>query len=433
MSAPGLAARLAAIALVSGVLREKRMLSTLVASEGGPVSALPAQERARAQSLALNILRHLQPIDAILDEFLSKPPPDIARDALRLAATEMLVEGIAPHAAVDAAVRIVRTNKKNQRFSGLVNAVARKVATQGPELWTRHRPQNLPAALRKPLRKAWGKGALMRVEAAHATGAPLDLTLKDPAASEHWAKELGAILMPNGSLRLQRAGQVSKLPGYARGAWWVQDAAATIPARLLGDVSGQRVLDLCAAPGGKTQQLATAGAIVTALDISGERMNRVAENLRRVELKADLVVADALDWRPEKPFDAILLDAPCSATGTIRRHPDLPFVRDGQNLGKILELQSTLLKRAANWLKPGGRMVFGTCSLLPSEGEEQAANFLKSTEGWRAVPPEAVALGLNPDWITEGNGIRLRPDYWPEQGGMDGFFAILLESTAPAR
>ncbi len=232
------------------------------------------------------------------------------------------------------------------------------------------------------------------------------------------------VMLPTGSLRLSDPGQVTGLPGYANGQWWVQDAAAAMAVRLLAPPQGERVLDLCAAPGGKTLQLADAGAKVTALDISGPRMARVAENLARMGLTADLVVADAMQWQPDAPYDAILLDAPCSASGTLRRHPDLPFIKDGSDLPDLIALQAALLDRALGWLAPGGRLVFVTCSLLPDEGEAQLAGALARHPGL-VVDPVAFE-GISPEWVTEAGGLRLRPDYWADQGGMDGFFMARL-------
>jgi 16S rRNA (cytosine967-C5)-methyltransferase len=234
-------------------------------------------------------------------------------------------------------------------------------------------------------------------------------------------------MLPTGSLRLADKGQVSGLPGYEAGGWWVQDAAAALAVRLLGDVSGLRVLDLCAAPGGKTLQLASLGAKVTALDLSGPRMLRLSENLVRTGLSASLVIADALQWEPEAGFDAILLDAPCSATGTIRRHPDLPFIKDGSELAELVVLQAALLDRALGWLSPGGRLVYCTCSLLPDEGEGQLAAALARHPG--LIVQQPALAGVDPAWITPQGGLRLRPDYWAEQGGMDGFFMVALTKS----
>ena len=284
-----------------------------------------------------------------------------------------------------------------------------------------------PGWLAEPIRHEWGVAALESIAAAHLREPPLDLTLRKPGDATEWAARLEAEVLPTGSLRLPRRGRVSGLPGFDEGAWWVQDAAAALPARLLGDVAGKRVLDLCAAPGGKTLQLAAAGAEVTALDMSRPRLGRLRENLDRTGLEARIVAADALGWTPAEPFDAVLVDAPCSATGTIRRHPDLPHVRAGRDLGPLIELQAVLLARAWAMLRPGGRLVFCTCSLLPAEGEGQVAGFVAETLEARRIMPDVAALGVDPAWIDGAGGLRLRPDYWPERGGMDGFYAALIE------
>ena len=297
----------------------------------------------------------------------------------------------------------------------------RKVAATPRSSWDALPPQPLPGWLRGRLMSAYGKAATMAIEAAHAKGAPLDLTPKDGNAGV-LAAATGGEALPTGSVRLPARVQVSELAGFAEGAWWVQDAAAALAARALAVRPGERVLDLCAAPGGKTLQLAAAGGEVTALDISGPRMERVAENLTRCGLTARIVVADALHWEPEVPFDAVLLDAPCSATGTIRRHPDLPFVRDPASLKELAVLQASLIDRAIGFVRPGGRIVFATCSLLPEEGERQVAAALTRHPGL-VLDTDAVRLGgVDPAWIDAAGGLRLRPDYWPDRGGMDGFY-----------
>lgn len=413
----GLDARRAAVGLLGAVLAEARMLSDAV----GGLHRLAPADRARAQTLATTVLRRLSQIDSVLDARLDRRPPIRAMNALRVCAAEILIDGIAPHGAVNAAVAAVKASPKTARLAGLVNAVGRQL--EGATLDGLPPPQ-LPKAIRGALVKAWGEEAVQAMEAVHAQRPPIDLSVKADAPG--WADRLGARLLPNGSLRLDPGVQLSALPGYDTGDWWVQDAAATMPARLLGDARGKRVLDLCAAPGGKTLQLAAGGAQVTALDISEQRMERVRENLGRTGLSATCVVADALDWTPDAPFDAILLDAPCSATGTIRRHPDLPHVRPSLDLKPVLDLQARLLDRAAEWLVPGGQLVYAVCSLIPAEGERQVARALA------AGPLEAGPLppGMDPDWRTAECGVRLRPDFWPELGGMDGFFAALLQRPA---
>ena len=271
-----------------------------------------------------------------------------------------------------------------------------------------------------------GRASVLSLEAAHAKPAPLDLTPKDGDAAA-LAERLGGEALPQGSVRLQDAKQVSKLPGFDTGDWWVQDAAAAMPAKLLNAQPGEKVADICAAPGGKTMQLAAAGADVTALDISKSRLARLDENLTRTKLKAEVQRGDFLTWTAG-PFDAILLDAPCSATGTLRRHPDLPHVRNGKDIKPLFELQAQMIDRAVDLLKPGGRMVYCTCSLLPEEGEDQLKGALE-----RHADLSTEALGH--DWIEDGwrdaqGGLRLRPDFWAERGGMDGFYIAYLRKSA---
>ena len=404
--AEGLAARAAAVAILDGVLGEGRMLSDFAGPDLAPA------DRARALRLAGSVLRHLEPADKLLKPQLRKSPPLTVQNVLRLAVVE-LAQGAAAHGVVNAAVEMVRHGKRTAHLAGLVNAVLRTVPEAGALP-----PQKLPRWMRQPIVHAYGRDAVTAIEAVQAMEPPLDLTLR--AGFE--APEGEAL--PTGSMRLTSPGQVSGLPGHAAGGWWVQDAAAALPARLLDVQSGERVLDLCAAPGGKTLQMAAAGAAVTALDISGPRMARVAANLARTGLTATLVVADALVWEPEERFYAILLDAPCSATGTVRRHPDLPFVKDGSEVDALVALQAQLLDRALGWLRPGGRLVFATCSLLPEEGEGQLAAALARHPG--LVVERGELAGVEPAWWTEAGGLRLRPDYWAEAGGMDGFFMARL-------
>jgi 16S rRNA (cytosine967-C5)-methyltransferase len=405
--AEGVEARATAVAILDGVLGEGRMLSDFSGDGLAPA------DRARALRLAETVLRHLEPADRLLDKHLRKSPPTTVRNTLRLAVVERAL-GAPAHGVVNAAVEITRQGgKRTVPYAGLVNAVLRALPV-GMTL----SPQKLPRWLRQPLVHAYGRDITTAIEAVQSQEPPLDLTLRD--GFPHPEGEF----LPTGSLRLRTPGQLSTLPGYATGGWWVQDAAAALPAKLLQPQPGERILDLCAAPGGKTLQLAAAGAHVTALDISGPRMARVEANLARTGLIATLVVADALHWQPEAPFDAILLDAPCSATGTIRRHPDLPFVKDGSELPSLAALQATLIDRALGWLKPGGRLVYATCSLLPEEGEAQLNAALIRHPTLTVERPDIK--GIDPAWWTPEGALRLRPDYWAENGGMDGFFLARL-------
>ena len=412
-------ARRAAAALLSGVLQERLTL----AEQAGELATLAPADRARAQRIALATLRNLTRADAMLKPHLRKAPPPDLHVLLRLGTVEICALGEAPHGVTDALVTLARSGgQKTEGFAGLINAVLRKIAAD-TDRWARLDAPALPGWLRGRLMSAYGKVAVMRMEAAHLAGAPTDLSVKTDAAG--WAAKLGAELLPTGTLRLAQTGQITELPGYATGDWWVQDAAAALPAKVLNARPGERVLDLCAAPGGKTLQLLAAGARVTALDVSAPRLDRLEENLARCGMTAETVVADALDWTPSAPFDAILLDAPCSATGTIRRHPDLPFVKDASGIKTLVALQAALLDRALGWLKPGGRLVYATCSLLPEEGEAQIAAALARHPGLRLAP--ITTPGLDPDWLTETGCLRLRPDLWPERGGLDGFFVAVLQ------
>ena len=408
--AEGVVARATAVAILDGVLGEGRMLSDF---SGGDLA--PA-DRARALRLAETVLRHLEPADKLLDKSLRKAPPLTVRNTLRLAVVER-AEGAPAHGVVNAAVEITRQGgKRTAHLAGLVNAVLRAL----PDPLTLA-PQKLPRWLRQPLVHTWGRDTVTAIEAVQVQEPPLDLTLRDGFPQPE------GDLLPTGSLRLRSPGQLSTLPGYAEGGWWVQDAAAALPAKLLDPQPGERILDLCAAPGGKTLQLAAAGSHVTALDISAPRMARLEANLARTNLTASLVTADALHWQPEAQFDAILLDAPCSATGTIRRHPDLPFVKDGSELPSLTTLQTQLIDRALTWLKPGGRLVFSTCSLLLEEGEAQLAAALQRHPGLTVDRPDLA--GIDPTWWTPDGALRLRPDYWADKGGMDGFFLARLRKA----
>lgn len=430
MSPPGLAPRRAAAALLGGV-RRGTSLADQITDARGPLLGLGPAERARAQALAATALRHRGRIDLVLDAFLGRSPPAPAMDLLRIAAAEMLLDGVPGHAAVDAAVRLARAHPKARHQAALINAVGRRVAAEGEALWLKTPEPGPPPWLATRLEAAYGPAAAAAIAAAHVSGRPpLDLSLREPATARDWAARLDAEVLPTGSLRRAQTGQVSGLPGYSAGAWWVQDGAAAMPARLLGDVAGRRVLDMCAAPGGKTLQLAAGGARVTALDMSEARLVRLRENLARTRLQAEIVVADALEWAPPDPFDAVLLDPPCTATGTIRRHPELPYLRADEDIAPLVALQARLMDRAWTALAFGGTLVFATCSLLPEEGEAQVIAFLARTDGAVPVVAEPARLGVEAGWVDGRGGLRLRPDFWAERGGMDGFYAVALRKRA---
>ena len=413
-------ARRSAVHLMDRILGDGRLLSDLVT--GPTLQRLDPADRARAQRLATETLRGMERADRILARHLRKPPPLPIRNILRVATVEMCTGGDA-HGVVNEAVQLAGAHRRLSNLKGMVNAVLRKVAAEGPAAWNDLRIPHLPKWLRAPLSQAYGAATVARFEAAHFGGAPLDLTAKDDPQAV--AEAVSGTLLPTGTVRLHTAGQVSALPGFETGDWWVQDAAAALPARILAARPGEAVLDLCAAPGGKTMQLAASGARVTALDLSESRMVRVAENLKRTGLTATCLTGDALE-HAGGPYDAILLDAPCSATGTIRRHPDLPHSRTGEEIGGLIGLQAAMIDHAVSLLKPGGRLVFCTCSLLPDEGECQIEEALSRHPSLRVDRACFDIPGVDPEWITEEGGLRLRPDYWADQGGMDGFYMACL-------
>ncbi|MBY6135456.1 hypothetical protein KUV61_06440 [Nocardioides marinus] len=412
--------RRTAVYLLDQVLGEGRLLAECYAA--GALEKLAPEERARAQRLAVETLRSLERADRVLKKYLKKAPPLTVMNVLRLGTVELCAGGAA-HGVVNDLVALVSGHRRHGQLKGMVNAVLRKVAAEGAAEWAKLRVPRLPNWLRKPLAQAWGAETMLAIETAHLAGAPLDITGKPQAD----LTALGGERLPTGSIRLATAGQVSALPGYSAGDWWVQDAAAALPARILDVQPGERVLDLCAAPGGKTMQMTAAGANVTAVDASASRAARLQENLARTGLSADLIVGDALQQTGQ--YDAVLLDAPCSATGTIRRHPDLPHAKDGSEFGALIELQAQMLAHAWSLVKPGGRLMFCTCSLLPDEGECQVEDALEMFPDMAADRAALAVPGVEADWITEEGGLRLRPDYWSDRGGMDGFYMALLRKS----
>ncbi len=415
--------RAAAHRLLGAVTEEGALLS-----EAGPsiLGSLAPAERAAAKRLATSALRWADRSDRALGPFLRMKPYPATHNAMRLALAEIHVEGAPEHAAVGAAVDLVRASGPAAGQAGLTNAVLRNVLRQGRAGWDALPPPRLPKWLRRPLVADYGKATVAAMEAVFAGTPPVDLTAKGEPARV--AAALGVRVGPGVSLRLSAPGQISRLPGFAEGDWWVQDFAASVPAQALRPQPAERILDMCAAPGGKTLQLAAAGATVTALDVSEARTTRLRENLDRCGLAAEIVVADALSWEGG-PFDAVLLDAPCSATGTIRRHPDLPHAKTGHHFPELFRLQERLIDRALALVRPGGRVVFCTCSLLLDEGEEQVRDARARHPGIEIVRDFAAIPGIEPGWIGP-EGLRLRPDHLAGIGGMDGFFVSILQRPA---
>ena len=425
----GLAARRLALDLLSAVLQQRRPLDEAWAGARG-LERLAPRDRAFARHLVATSLRRLGQIDWVLGEVLERPlPPRLARlgDLLRLGVAQLLFLETPPHAAVDSAVRLAaETGFGRQR--GLVNAVLRRVDREmrpraaDPDVMRRN-----GGWLTDRLAAAYGAETADAILAAQRAEPPLDLTLKDPDAQTLWAERLEAAPLPTGGLRLAPGhGAVTELSGYEEGAWWVQDAAASLPARLLGPIEGAAVVDLCAAPGGKTAQLAAAGAQVTAVERDAARLARLTENLTRLGLATATVAADAADWRPPATVEAVLLDAPCSASGTLRRHPDVVHLKDPADLAGLTALQDRLLAAAAEMLAPEGRLVYAVCSLLPEEGPARIATLLAGGAPLVREPVSADEIGGLEALITPEGDLRSLPCHLADAGGMDGFYACRL-------
>lgn len=388
-------------------------------------AALAGRDRAFARAMTTAALRRLGGLDAVLSQFLERPLPDSAahgRALLRIGAAQILLMGTPPHAAVGETVAAANEMREARGFAKLINAVLRRVSERGADALAAQPPgADLPAWLYTRWRAAYGADAAAAIAASLQEEPPLDLSIKGDAAE--WAERLGGTLTPTGSVRLPAGVDVETLHGFGDGAWWVQDAAAAMPARLLGDVAGKNVLDLCAAPGGKTLQLAAAGATVTALDRSAERLERLRQNLTRTKLEAKVVAADALKVKIREPFDAVLLDAPCTSTGTLRRHPDVAWLRRPDDVRTLATLQSDLLTKAAEFVKPDGMLVYAVCSLEPEEGPGVVAKALE-TGAWRRE--RLTANDVPVEFINADGDLRTLPSHWPETGGLDGFFAARL-------
>lgn len=421
-------ARSVALEILESVLDRSRPLDETLDSHTG-LGALEDRDRAFARVLAATTLRRLGQIDALLAGFMEKPlPPKMGgvKHILRLGLAQLLFLGTPAHAAVDTAVDLAKA-RDYTAHKKLVNAVLRRADREGPALVAAQDAArlNLPDWLWHPWCAAFGEDTVRRIAAVQAHEPPLDISVKGEAAE--WAGALEAECLPTGSLRRPGGGSVRALPGFDDGAWWVQDAAAALPVRLLGDVNGQRVADLCAAPGGKTLQLAAAGAAVIAIDRSAKRLERVAANLSRCRLEAELVAADAQAWRPETPLDAVLLDAPCSATGTLRRHPDIAWLKHPGDVAKLAALQGRLLAAAAEMVRPGGVIVYCVCSLQPEEGAAVVDQALAAGLPLQRRPIAAEEMGGLAELVTAAGDLRTLPCHLADKGGMDGFYAARLE------
>jgi 16S rRNA (cytosine967-C5)-methyltransferase len=430
---PGLAARRIAADILEGVLLRRRPLDDELEqrSAAPDVATLALRDRALVRTLVATVLRRLGTLRHLLAQWLKLPAgaPRV-ETALLLGAAQILWLEVPDHAAVDLAVRLVQADRRAARYAGLVNAVLRRVTRAGTQLLSTVDSATLdtPQWLLARWENNYGTTTARAIAVANSHEPALDLTVKnDP---EHWANVLGGRVLPTGSVRAIVRGPISQLPGYADGAWWIQDAAAALPAKLLGDVRGLAVADLCAAPGGKTAQLAAAGARVVAVDRAPERLERLRQNLTRLLLTAEMVAADVTEWQAG-PFDAVLLDAPCSSTGTIRRHPDIPWLKRAADIPALAALQRRLVARAVQLTKPGGVLVYCSCSLEPEEGIEIVHDLLSHTPNLVRRPISADEVHSHSEWLTADGDLRTLPCHLPDpdsrMAGLDGFYAARLQ------
>jgi len=429
---PGLAARRIAADILDGVLRRRIALDEQFSGKNAHpgLQALAERDRALARRLTATVLRRLGTLRHLVGGYLEKGFPSDAPRAetiLLLGAAQILWLEVPDHAAVDLSVRLAQADRRAGRYAGLVNAVLRRVAQHGATASFDDISRDTPEWLLKRWTGIYGSDTARAIAAANGHEPALDLTVKQD--TESWAERLRGRVMPTGTVRTLAHGAISLLPGFSEGAWWVQDAAAALPVRLFSDLRGMNVADLCAAPGGKTAQLAFAGANVTAVDRSPARTNRLRENLARLSLDAETVVADALEW-DGGPFDAVLVDAPCSSTGTIRRHPDVPWLKSEADVSVLTSLQQRLLDRAVGLLKPGATLVYCVCSLEPEEGENQITALLARDPRVARKPITPQDVFDRAEFVTPAGDLRTLPfhlvDPDPRWGGLDGFYATRL-------
>jgi len=430
-AAPGAvpSARAVAYDLLAAVLWRRQPLDDALAAHTD-LAALAPRDRAFARLLVATCLRRLGQIDALIATALSAPLPVAARpitNILRLGVAQLVFLGTPSHAAVSTAVDLA-DRIGHRRMKALINAVLRRLAREGEGLASAQDAArlNTPDWLWRSWHDAYGEDATRAIAAAHFRDPPLDIALRDPETADVWATRLRGTVLPTGTIRRDSAGLVTELPGYDEGIWWVQDAAASLPARLLGTVADKSVIDLCAAPGGKTAQLAAMGARVVAVDRSAARLSRLTDNLARLSLAAECVVADATRWRPAAPAELILLDAPCSATGTIRRHPDILHLKAPEDVTRLAGLQARLLDNAVAMLAPGGTLVYGVCSLEAEEGPRQVERLLAQGAPLRRQPIDAGEIGGMAECITQEGDLRTLPCHLGDRGGLDGFYAARL-------
>lgn len=426
-----LQARKVALGLLGQVLTRKIPLDQTL-DTSAELAALSGRDRAFTRMLVATTLRRLGQVDDLISrasERATLPQPPALHHLLRMGVAQLVFMNVPDHAAVNTTVQLAETCGM-ARQKGFVNAILRRIIREGRD-WFNVQDEtriNIPDWLLQSWVADYGLGGTAEIGAANLLEAPLDISVKDHSQTEYWAEALEAVILPTGSLRREPGGNIQDLPGFQDGMWWVQDASAAIPARLFGDVNGRDVIDLCAAPGGKTAQLAAMGANVTALDRSAKRLQRLDENMRRLRLdgRVQAVAADAAVWTPRDRADLVLLDAPCSATGTIRRHPDVMVLKSQQDQDNLADLQRRMLDNTVNIVAPGGTLVYCTCSLQKDEGERQIDAFLKRHPVFTRKPITAAELGGLEDSITADGDVRVLPNHLAALGGMDGFFVARL-------
>lgn len=420
----GLPAREAAAQYLEAALAKRAGIDEAFA--GPTARGLQPRDRAFARALTMATLRHLGTIDRVLEPKLQRAPPERVKSLLRLGATQLFWMDVPDHAAVSTMVALADRVAATRKFKGLINAVLRGLQRDGKPA---DDPETLaPAWLMARWQAAFGPEQARATAAAIAEEPATDLSVRDPADAAALAELLEGEVLPGGSIRTRKRGDLAEWPAFAEGRWWVQDAGAAIPTRLLGVKPGETVLDLCAAPGGKTLQLAAAGASVVAVDRNADRLKRVAENLARLRLTAEVVTADARSWNDRRTFDAVLLDAPCSATGTFRRHPDVLWAAAPGDIASLAEVQTRMLDSAAARVKPGGRLVYCVCSLEPEEGEAQVRGFLARHPEFALAPVTAGEGGAPAASVSPEGWLRILPHHL--EGGIDGFFAARMVRSA---
>lgn len=429
-----LAARKVALKLLQGIFQKKHNLDQVI-DESAEFNALNLRDRAFVKMLVTTVIRRLGQIDDLIRRSLSRPDqplnPPVLEYIMRMGVAQLIFMHVPDHAAVNTSVQLVEA-EGHTRMKGFINAILRKIANEGRDWTTRQdiARLNTPDWLLKIWINDFGLKGAIDIATANMMEAPLDITLKRPELAAQWAESLQANILPTGSLRVISPRMVQEMPGFEEGMWWVQDASAALPAKLFGPLRDKTVYDLCAAPGGKTSQLAAQGAKVVAVDRSAKRVLRLAENMKRLQLDGQVKteIADASVWRPRDKADYILLDAPCSATGTIRRNPDVPWLKNTNDVNTLADLQSRLLDNALGMMNPGGILIYCTCSLQKDEGEHQIDRVVSQGLATR-LPILSNEVGGFSDILTPQGDVRIFPSHLGQFGGMDGFYIARLRAA----